>query len=180
MHRGNLAATYLWIGYGAVQVRLGHMMLTNPRIDESWLNLGLKEGLDRSALTDLDMTCHAMTHLHTSTNATPQFPVYEAIKDRLGPSSTGVFWAGGTAGLVATVATYPLDVIRTQFAAQGIPRVRAFIYINVRVWRCECWWFGLRWAVGGWMGWVGLVGLLAGWLNGLVVECRGSAQRLTN
>lgn len=71
--RGNLAATYLWIGYGAAQ-----------------------------------------------------FPVYEALKTELAgmPSLAPVaaFVAGGGAGLAATVATYPFDVIRTQFAAQGLPR----------------------------------------------------------
>lgn len=45
-------------------------------------------------------------------------------KERL-PGPTGAFWAGGIAGLVGTVATYPLDVVRTQFAAQGLPRVGA-------------------------------------------------------
>lgn len=71
--RGNLAATYLWIGYGAVH-----------------------------------------------------FPVYEALKVELAglPALAPVapFLAGGLAGLAATVATYPFDVIRTQFAAQGLPR----------------------------------------------------------
>ncbi len=69
--RGNLAATYLWIGYGAVQ-----------------------------------------------------FPVYEALKAEIHTSSlmANTFVAGGGAGLVATVVTYPFDVIRTQFAAQGLPR----------------------------------------------------------
>lgn len=71
--RGNLAATYLWIGYGAIQ-----------------------------------------------------FPVYEALKTELkcmpAVAPVAAFVAGGGAGLVATVATYPFDVIRTQFAAQGLPR----------------------------------------------------------
>jgi solute carrier family 25 thiamine pyrophosphate transporter 19 len=81
--RGNLAATYLWIGYGAVQ-----------------------------------------------------FPVYEALKPELAcmPSLAPVaaFVAGGGAGLAATVATYPFDVIRTQFAAQGLPRAHETMASFVR------------------------------------------------
>lgn len=31
--------------------------------------------------------------------------------------------AGGAAGAFATIATYPLDWVRTRFASQGVPRV---------------------------------------------------------
>jgi len=86
--RGNLAATYLWIGYGAVQ-----------------------------------------------------FPVYEALKTELAGmpalAPVAAFVAGGGAGLAATVATYPFDVIRTQFAAQGLPRAHetmaSFVKATLRV-----------------------------------------------
>jgi len=86
--RGNLAATYLWIGYGAVQ-----------------------------------------------------FPVYEALKMELAGmpalAPVAAFVAGGGAGLAATVATYPFDVIRTQFAAQGLPRAHetmaSFVKATLRV-----------------------------------------------
>eukprot|EP00624_Nannochloropsis_granulata_P006706 evm.model.NODE_50841_length_62998_cov_26.109304.13 len=47
------------------------------------------------------------------------------------------FVAGGGAGLIATVATYPFDVIRTQFAAQGLPRAHetmaSFVTATLRV-----------------------------------------------
>lgn len=82
--RGNLAATYLWVGYGAVQ-----------------------------------------------------FPVYEFLKTEL-PAAVpemrkfDTFIAGGGAGLAATVATYPFDVIRTQFAAQGLPRAHKTMWSFVQ------------------------------------------------
>ena len=86
--RGNLAATYLWIGYGAVQ-----------------------------------------------------FPVYEALKTELAGmpawAPVAAFVAGGGAGLAATVVTYPFDVIRTQFAAQGLPKAHetmaSFVKATLRV-----------------------------------------------
>jgi solute carrier family 25 thiamine pyrophosphate transporter 19 len=42
------------------------------------------------------------------------------------------FIAGGGAGLAATVATYPFDVIRTQFAAQGLPRAHETMWSFVQ------------------------------------------------
>jgi hypothetical protein len=55
-----------------------------------------------------------------------QFPVYERLREELRGTSleaVSTFVAGAGAGAAATVATYPLDVIRSQFAAQGVPRV---------------------------------------------------------
>lgn len=39
------------------------------------------------------------------------------------PSSFRSFFAGASAGMCATVATYPLDLLRTRFAAQGSSKV---------------------------------------------------------
>ncbi|KAF2009825.1 mitochondrial deoxynucleotide carrier [Aaosphaeria arxii CBS 175.79] len=48
------------------------------------------------------------------------------------PASANSFLAGAAAGAVATTATYPLDLLRTRFAAQGPDRVYASILASVR------------------------------------------------
>lgn len=75
LFRGSLAATYLWIGYSAVQFGVyGHI--------KSW---------------------------------------FEARDDPVRPHPTMVaFLSGGSAGLCATISTYPFDICRTTFAARGM------------------------------------------------------------
>lgn len=72
LFRGNLAATYLWVAYSAVQ-----------------------------------------------------FGVYASLSDLLTgnssmPSAAVAFCAGAGGGVCATLATYPLDICRTTFAAKGL------------------------------------------------------------
>ncbi len=78
LFRGSLAATYLWIGYSAVQFGVyGHI--------KAW---------------------------------------FESHDDPKRPHPTVVaFLSGGSAGLCATVTTYPFDICRTTFAARGMPSV---------------------------------------------------------
>ncbi|KAF2150259.1 mitochondrial carrier [Myriangium duriaei CBS 260.36] len=55
----------------------------------------------------------------------------------LPPSATS-FIAGATAGTLATTLTYPLDLLRTRFAAQGNDRVYASLAASVRtIYRTE-------------------------------------------
>eukprot|EP00611_Tribonema_gayanum_P017397 TRINITY_DN3004_c0_g1_i1.p1 TRINITY_DN3004_c0_g1~~TRINITY_DN3004_c0_g1_i1.p1 ORF type:complete len:312 (-),score=76.17 TRINITY_DN3004_c0_g1_i1:36-971(-) len=68
-----------------------------------------------------------------------QFGLYPLVRDALSasrasaharPRQTDKFLAGAAAACVATTCTYPLDVMRTAFAGQGVPRrhptLRAF------------------------------------------------------
>jgi solute carrier family 25 thiamine pyrophosphate transporter 19 len=48
------------------------------------------------------------------------------------PSSVNSFISGAVAGACATTATYPLDLLRTRFAAQGRERVYPSILASVR------------------------------------------------
>jgi len=48
------------------------------------------------------------------------------------PSSVESFISGAGAGAVATTATYPLDLLRTRFAAQGTERVYASLLGSIR------------------------------------------------
>ena len=48
------------------------------------------------------------------------------------PDSVTTFVAGAFAGAVATSATYPLDLLRTRFAAQGTSKIYSSILSSVR------------------------------------------------
>ncbi|KAF1951932.1 mitochondrial thiamine pyrophosphate carrier 1 [Byssothecium circinans] len=48
------------------------------------------------------------------------------------PSTANSFISGAAAGAAATTATYPLDLLRTRFAAQGPDRVYASIIASIR------------------------------------------------
>jgi solute carrier family 25 thiamine pyrophosphate transporter 19 len=48
------------------------------------------------------------------------------------PSTVESFIAGATAGAVSTTATYPLDLLRTRFAAQGTEKVYHSLLASIR------------------------------------------------
>lgn len=48
------------------------------------------------------------------------------------PAAAESFIAGASAGAVATTATYPLDLLRTRFAAQGVERVYTSLRASIR------------------------------------------------
>lgn len=69
-----------------------------------------------------------------------QFSAYTSISHLLNmipppyelPGTANSFVSGAAAGAVATTATYPLDLLRTRFAAQGKDRVYSSIMESVR------------------------------------------------
>ena len=68
-----------------------------------------------------------------------QFLAYRStneVIDKLGdgkvPGSVKSFVAGALAGTAATTATYPLDLLRTRFAAQGTEKVYAGLAASIR------------------------------------------------
>ena len=48
------------------------------------------------------------------------------------PNTVGSFASGAVAGAAATTLTYPLDLLRTRFAAQGSDRVYASLRSSIR------------------------------------------------
>jgi len=103
LFRGNLAATYLWIGYAAVQFSLYARtadFITSFQ-DSHSLPLNLPAPLQNIPLV--------------------QKPAQFAsdIFSTIGSSPTAVaFCSGAAAGTAATLATYPFDICRTAFASQ--------------------------------------------------------------
>lgn len=69
-----------------------------------------------------------------------QFTTYRsvtvALQTALGehrmPAAMESFIAGASAGAVATTATYPLDLLRTRFAAQGTEKIYSSLLSSVR------------------------------------------------
>ena len=71
-----------------------------------------------------------------------QFSVYHAINAMIRPlnlqTEVGAFISGAVAGASATTCTYPLDLLRTRFAAQGSDKVYASLRGGIRdIWREE-------------------------------------------
>lgn len=75
-----------------------------------------------------------------------QFTTYRAISLSLRstfnyyriPNTAESFVAGAGAGAVATTVTYPLDLLRTRFAAQGIDKVYLSLSHSIReIYKCE-------------------------------------------
>ncbi|KAL2216464.1 mitochondrial thiamine pyrophosphate carrier 1 [Thermoascus aurantiacus ATCC 26904] len=67
-----------------------------------------------------------------------QFVTYRSTTQALSrlprrlPSSVESFVSGAVAGGIATAATYPLDLLRTRFAAQGNERIYASLLASIR------------------------------------------------
>ncbi|KAE8446372.1 mitochondrial thiamine pyrophosphate transporter [Mollisiaceae sp. DMI_Dod_QoI] len=55
-----------------------------------------------------------------------------AFGDRRLPAAAESFLAGASAGAVSTTATYPLDLLRTRFAAQGTERIYTSLATAIR------------------------------------------------
>lgn len=98
--KGNISATYLWISYAVVQFAVYGVL---KRFGESLLPVLPSSGdlLSASRASD-DATNHRTSGDHSKLMRT-----------------LVLFLAGASAGIIATATTYPLDIMRTQFALQG-------------------------------------------------------------
>ncbi|EGD83560.1 hypothetical protein PTSG_04165 [Salpingoeca rosetta] len=75
---------------------------------------------------------HTASQLLSISYAAVQFPVFEGVRDMLTTEQQRLskegdvranFVAGSAAATVATVCTYPLDIVRTRMVSQGEPKV---------------------------------------------------------
>jgi len=104
LFRGNLAATYLWIGYAAVQFSL------YARASDFLISFQMNE------MGNVSPPLHLPPPLEPF-----QKPAQFAsdIFSTIGSNPTAVaFCSGAAAGTAATLATYPFDICRTAFASQ--------------------------------------------------------------
>ncbi len=105
LFRGNLAATYLWIGYAAVQFSLyakTSECLTSFHQNYQNINHNIQQNLPP-----------LLKPLH------PPIQTACNVLSQIGSHSTTVaFCSGAAAGTAATLATYPFDICRTAFASQ--------------------------------------------------------------
>lgn len=124
LFRGNLAATYLWIGYAAVQFSLYARtadFLTSfphPATSNNHLNLPVPS----QSLPCLQKSSEFVSDIFSSIGSNP---------------TAVAFCAGATAGTAATLATYPFDICRTAFASQrtmyqGTKSISAFFRLAMR------------------------------------------------
>mmetsp|Transcript_22962 Transcript_22962/g.49755 ORF Transcript_22962/g.49755 Transcript_22962/m.49755 type:complete len:498 (+) Transcript_22962:85-1578(+) len=113
LFRGNVAATYLWITYAAVQFSL--YARTSDFINGFALPAVVSPGTGGDAGTTDYASC-------SSTSPFPLLPApIRHTLSGIASSKTAVaFASGATAGLGATLTTYPFDLCRTAFAARGL------------------------------------------------------------
>ena len=111
--KGNIAATYLWISYSMVQFGVYGLLkdtgesleakfaaqLSNDRSDPFW-NRAMR-GQDSGSKGAPNNVLQSNRYLHTLL----------------------LFLCGAGAAVVATGATYPLDIMRTQFTIQGKEKI---------------------------------------------------------
>lgn len=102
--KGNISATYLWISYAMVQFgTYGFLRQTFDHIPDPFIS----KINANCALFDDPTTCRKATALDDKPK---QGRAWKAFL---------LFLAGAGAGISATSATYPFDIMRTQFAIQG-------------------------------------------------------------
>jgi solute carrier family 25 thiamine pyrophosphate transporter 19 len=103
--KGNLSATYLWIFYGVVQfATYGFLKDALSTVPDPFMGRRPSTPIDAPGTSRICASDH-----HTSSN-------------RLWKTMT-LFLAGAGAGIAATAATYPFDLMRTQFTIQGNTQV---------------------------------------------------------
>ena len=107
--KGNIAATYLWVSYSIVQ----------------FASYGTFKDLGERYLMPPEMKAPSLLSSKTGT-----LPLSDKGDRGVGGGiwkALVLFLAGASAGVVATSATYPFDIMRTQFAIQGNERVHTSI-----------------------------------------------------
>ena len=115
LYRGNVAATYLWITYAAVQFSL------YSRTSDFLTSFAVAHAVPPSPPPSLPIRNNGSGG---GNDVEAPFPLPGPIRHALSgiaSSPTSVaFVAGASAGLAATLTTYPFDLCRTTFAARGI------------------------------------------------------------
>ena len=108
LFRGNVAATYLWIGYAAVQFSL------YARTSNLLASFGTSNANSAQPNSPLVTPPISSNQVHPPV-------LFQNLLSNIGSNPTATaFCSGATAGVAATLITYPFDICRTIFAAKGI------------------------------------------------------------
>mmetsp|Transcript_28931 Transcript_28931/g.42902 ORF Transcript_28931/g.42902 Transcript_28931/m.42902 type:complete len:415 (+) Transcript_28931:77-1321(+) len=106
LFRGNVAATYLWIGYAMIQFSFYARTSAYLTSYEA-----------PPAIDDIPF---------------PQQLMHKCRKSLASNPSAVAFTSGATAGVCATLATYPFDICRTSFAARGLSKTTSTAAASMR------------------------------------------------
>jgi solute carrier family 25 thiamine pyrophosphate transporter 19 len=98
LFRGNLAASYLWIGYTTVQFSIYGTI--KERLEDYRVDIAIQEIMQSTQQQQQDQLSRQFSNLVTNSTAI-------------------AFVSGAGAGICATMATYPFDICRTVFASRG-------------------------------------------------------------
>lgn len=133
LFRGNVAATYLWIGYAAVQfglyARTSEYLSAFASTGNSTVGNHNSKGSLPSSSSAAAPAGASHHHHHRQHHPFLPFPFHNtqapsvlksALEGIASNPSAVAFCAGATAGVCATLATYPFDICRTTFAAVGL------------------------------------------------------------
>lgn len=154
--KGNLSATYLWISYSLVQFGLyGYLKnIINDNENESFpsVNKNRIKNTSKSPNMNINKSYNSKkdqkiksSSISTSNNFIRSFTL---------------FLAGAAAGMIATAATYPFDIMRTQFAIQGTeklhPNILSYVGTTMKTKGIKGFYAGLPAAVYGVAPYIGL------------------------
>ncbi len=120
--KGNVAATYLWVSYSMVQFGIYGLL---KDIAESFEAKMLSQNYDKQKgpFDDTHIALSAGTRVtgRKDTKISPQVTQEGSGNQYL--HALMLFLCGAGAAIVATSATYPFDIMRTQFTIQGNTKV---------------------------------------------------------
>ena len=120
LFRGNVAATYLWITYAAVQFSL--YSRTSDFISSFAVPSpppSIPTAPNRAVIGAPGNSDNNAGGIGDAPFSLPG-PIRHAMSGIASSKTSVAFVAGATAGLAATLTTYPFDLCRTTFAAKGI------------------------------------------------------------
>ena len=130
--KGNLAATYLWVTYSMVQFALYGRLKTWGEAAVAPVQAGSRQRSRQAVGPLAPPSLPHSTQSTTSSSSSRRSTSSSSSSSSSTSSEAGtvgvwktlvLFLAGAGAGVIATSATYPLDIMRTQFAIQGRERV---------------------------------------------------------
>ena len=135
--KGNLSATYLWISYAMVQFSVyGFLKTTLDRLPDPFYRDSAAVAGGSSSSSSGSSSSSSSSSSSRSASSMGTSRISEGTSRRSGAVGTAaanddkppksklwkaimLFAAGAGAGISATSATYPFDIMRTQFAIQG-------------------------------------------------------------